>query len=321
MARVFIDGFESGSLQLWEAVVGASIISALSGMDGNYCVDCYGTAQKYIKKNISALSEVYIAFRFIPKLTSRFLGFYNGTTLLAKLQISGNGGYVQAYRGTTLIATGSTVINYDSAYLFEVKYTPHGTTGDFKVKVNGILDIDFSGNTTPGATSVDGIMLSNNDGNIAPGYFDNVVIDDANFPGNTRIQAIKPTASGNSTQWTPDTGSNWDRVDEVPPSDTDYNWCNQANLVDLFTFGDLQGQVDTVKCVQVQARAFRNGDPMPTKLQLGVRSGGNNYFGSSLDVTTSAKGLAAIWEADPATSQAWTVNGVNSAEFGYKSAA
>ncbi len=327
MARVFIDGFESGSFDLWDVVNNMQLISAPSnGLDGDYAAKNNSTNNSYLHKNITSLSEIYVGVRLkVGDYSNRAaISFYNSTTCLLVICRNTTSGCWQARLSSptgTLLGEGTIATTLGQVIQIEVRYIPNTSSGVVQVKINGVLDINYSGNTTPGATSVNGVRLNENTTGNPWHVYDNFIIDNSAWPGNTRIQAIKPTAAGNSTQWTPDTGSNWDRVDEVPPSDTDYNWCNQANLVDLFTFGDLQGQVDTVKCVQVQARAVRNGDPMPTKLQLGVRSDGVNYFSSSLDVTTSAKGFAALWETDPATSQAWTVNGVNNAEFGYKSAA
>lgn len=325
MARVFIDGFESGSTQLWDTAYDVSMATGIAGMDGTYC--CNVPVSSYLVKNLSAMTEIYCAFRFRPYSTGsgnrNIFVLYNDTTLLGFIRhANNNSDILRVYNGSgALLASGTAILTISNTYHIEVYFKTGTTNGAWKVKINGVMDIDFTGNV---GTSLSVNRLRHgwrSTTELGGFHIDNIVVDNAEWPGNTRIQAIVPTAAGNSTEWTPDTGSNWDRVDEAPPSDTDYNYCNQANLVDLFTFSDLQGQVDTVKCVQVQARALRNGDPLPTKLQLGVRSGGSNYFSSSQDVPTSAKGLAALWETDPATSQAWTVSGVNNAEFGYKSAA
>ena len=40
MARLFIDGFESGQEDLWDAESGASVVSSAGlDMDGDYCLD------------------------------------------------------------------------------------------------------------------------------------------------------------------------------------------------------------------------------------------------------------------------------------------
>ncbi|MDI6854392.1 MAG: hypothetical protein QME75_12405 [Deltaproteobacteria bacterium] len=324
MARIFIDGFESGQLNLWDGVVGATVVAAQSGMDGSYCLDCYsaGTAQKYVKKNISALSEIFIGFRWMPKNANRFLSFYNGSTLLGKLHLSGNGGNIVAYRGSTSIATGTETINYNSVYLIEVRYKPDDSAGVFQVKVNGVTDIDFSGDTTPGATTVDNFWLSHNDNNFPSGYFDNVVVDDADWPGNTRIAALKPIGAGSLTQWDPSAGSNWDCVDEVPASDSDYISTDAAEEVDLFAAADLPANAYSVKCVQVQARALKEGNSLNVQnLQLACRTNLNDYFSENFAVPTSAKSFAKLWQNNPNTAQPWTKGEVDAMEIGVKAVA
>ena len=57
------------------------------------------------------------------------------------------------------MATGAIAVNVGTPVLIEVHYKPHNTEGVFQVKVGGILDIDFTGDTTDGATAIDGIRV------------------------------------------------------------------------------------------------------------------------------------------------------------------
>jgi len=327
MARVFIDGFESGGLDLWDTIGGeAAVNSSLSGRDGNYCLNCYGSASayKYLMKAIPSKSELYVAFLFNPGNSGRIFSFYNSGTKLGYISLSSiSVGNIQAYKGpSTLLATGTAMITGSTWYLIEIHYIPATSGGVFQVKVNGISDISYSGNTTPGATTIDGIMVGCDDSYWPPGYYDNVIVDDAAWIGNTKIQAIKPTSAGNSTQWGPSSGSNWDCVNEMPANDNDYVSTNSNDFLDLYTFSDLTGSIEEIKCVQVQARTVKNGAPTPQNLQLAVRSGGTNYFSSSNVVPyVNPKSLFNIWQLNPNTSAAWTVSEVNAAEFGMNAVA
>jgi hypothetical protein len=325
MARVFIDGFESGGLGLWDTIGGtAAVNNSLSGRDGNYCLDCLGagSGQKYLIKTIASKSALYVAFRFYPSNSNRFFTFYNGTTKLGYVNLTALGGNVRAYRGDTLLATGTVTVNGSTWHLIEIHYIPATSGGVFQVKVNGISDISYSGSTTPGATTIDRIMVGHDDSAWPPGYYDNVILDDADWIGDTKIQAIKPTAAGNSTQWDPSSGSNWDCVDEIPANDNDYVSTNSNDALDLYTFSDLTGSIEEVKCVQLQARTIRNGAATPQNLQLAVRSGGTNYFSSSMAVPyVNPKSFSTIWQLNPNTSAAWSVSEVNAADFGMKAVA
>jgi hypothetical protein len=322
MARLFIDGFEHGNLDLWDSILNpanVSVDSVLSGRDGNYCLRCDASNQTGVYKNLPSRSELYVALKIYPKNSARVFRFYSGTTALGYLWLSALGGQLQAKRDdATILATGTVTINVNTWYLVEVHYKPADSGGIFQVKVDGVLDIDFSGDTTPGGATVDRIAVGTDSFSFGLGYYDNIIVDDAAWIGDTRIQAIKPSAAGSSAQWDPSAGANWDCVKEVPPSDTDFNSTGAAEEIDLFTFGDLTGSIESVKCVQVQSRAKFEGNPTAQKLQLGVRQGGANYFGASKDLTTAFKQHSQIWEQDPATAAPWTPGGVNSAEFGYK---
>jgi hypothetical protein len=327
MARVFLDGFEAGDLKLWNLVVGAYLSSGVAGMDGTYCLNCDGFGDYYAHKYLAAASEYYLAFRYrgsSAQYASSMCYFFNGTTQLARLRRNPSSGFLEIRRGTgygTVLATGAIAVNVGTPVLIEVHYKPHNTEGVFQVKVGGILDIDFTGDTTDGATAIDAIRLGGDSGYYSSCWFDNVVIDNAAWPGNTKIQAIKPTGAGNSTQWTPSAGGNYQCVDEVPPSESDFVSTNTIGHLDLYAAGDLVGTIGSVKCVQVQALAKAEGSPSPHNLQLAVRTNGADYFSDDKAVPSSSTQLSSLWEANPATSAPWQEAEVNAMEIGAKAVA
>lgn len=324
MARVFIDGFEAGDLKLWDAAPGTSVVAAVSGMDGSYCLYISASGE-YVKKTIPSNDEYYVAFLYRPvdvTWSKDICCFYNGTTLLGSLRRNGTTNVLEIYRGVTLVETG-TISNFiNTTYLIEVCYKPaENPNGVFQVKVNGVLDIDFSGDTTDGPIAIDGFQLGL-DAWTSYGYYDNIVIDDATWPGNTKIQAIVPTGAGASTQWAPSAGSNYACVDEVPASETDYVSTNTAGHLDTYAAGDLTGDIENIKCVQVQALAVKEGAPTPLNLELAVKSGATTYLSADQAVpATTSQALSALWELDPATAAPWEIAAVNALEIGEKAVA
>jgi len=250
--------------------------------------------------------------------------FFNGTTQLARLRRNPSSGLLEIRRGTgsgTLLATGAIAVNVATPILIEVHYKPHNTEGVFQVKVGGILDIDFTGDTTDGATATDGIRVGGDGTYYSSCWFDNVVVDNAAWPGNTKIQAIKPAGAGNSTQWIPSAGDNYACVDEVPPSETDFIVTNALDHLDLYAAGDLVGTIGSVKCVQLQALAKAEGSPTPHNLRLAVGTNGANYFSGDKAVPSSSAQLSNLWEANPATAVPWQEAEVNAMEIGVKAVA
>jgi len=337
VARLFIDGFEAGDYNLWNTVnVPAAISVTTSGSpaSGSYHVSITSSSNyPYLEKNLgSTKTELYVKFRYKPysqhSYNKHLLTFRDGAgTVIASLARNTTSYKLEARRGGnagTLLATGTAALQLDTYYLIEVRYKPLDSGGVFQVKVDGILDIDYSGDTTNGNQNVQYVRIGSSaeTGVYCYAYFDDVVIDDANWIGNSRIQGIRPNGAGNSTQWDPSAGNNWDCVDEVPLSDTDYVSTNVTDEIDLYALGNLAGSVGSVKCIQVQARAAYEGTPIPTKQQLAVRTNSNNYFSSSQS-PPSAFGMPIrnIWETNPNTSAAWTESEINALEAGIKAVA
>jgi hypothetical protein len=163
-------------------------------------------------------------------------------------------------------------------------------------------------------------MLSEDGNNWGSGYYDNIIVDDANWIGNTRIQAIQVNGPGAFSQFTPSAGANWQNVDEIPYSETDYNETTDGGKLDTFVHGALTGTPANIKAVQVQARGKLIGNPTTTNLQLAVGTGGSLYYSGNQALVVNSKSVSGLWEVNPATGQPWTVADVNAAEIGYRSA-
>ena len=325
MARIFIDGFESGGDDLWDAESNANVISSAGlNMDGSYCLDINGLVE-YVSKNITLDDEMYFAFLYRPTASNSkaILSVWNGAAVLIHLWL--NAGVISVNRGVgTVLDTGTESISLNTTYLIEVHIKIADSGGRIETKVNGVADIDFTGDTKEGAyTQFDKVRLGQ--GAVASyycaAYFDNFRMDDAGWIGDTKIQAIVPTGAGNTTGWTPSVGANWGCVDEKPASDADYVSINANDIVDTYAAGNIVGSIDNVKCVQIQARSRTEGSPTPTNLKLVVRSGGTDYLSGDKVIPVSEKGLWNLWELNPADSLAWEEADVNAMEIGIKSAA
>jgi hypothetical protein len=96
-------------------------------------------------------------------------------------------------------------------------------------------------------TNISVLALPHVTGSTAPsvtwagaGYVDDIYIDDTTGEQNSppiprRFVYALPNGAGYSTQWTPNTGTNWQAVDEIPPdSETTYVLAESAGLVDAY---------------------------------------------------------------------------------------
>jgi len=324
MARIFLDGFESGGLDQFTSSSGAAVVSSSGlSMDGNYCLDLTGQLDTG-QISISATGEIYTAFLYrATNNNSNLIAFFSGGSCVGFLH-RGSSGVLSAYRSSTVLVSSAFAMSLATTYFVEVYFKLHDSSGRFVVKVNGIIVIDFTGDTNPSLTTFNSLIF----GNAATGaasygfaYYDNIILDTTNWIGKTYIQGLAVTGAGTTTQLTPSTGSNYACVDEIPASDTDYVYSNTVDQLDTYAAGNLTGTIGTIKAVQVQSRVVKEGTATPQNIKLAVRSGATDYVSADKVVPTTAATVAGIWETDPATSAAWSEANVNAVEIGVKTAA
>lgn len=316
-----MDGFESGDLGLWGGINGATTNNSRAGRTGNYCLT-FSQSQS-LSTGLSTSAEVYVAFKHSMPMTSSNcrLVFYSGGTQLGGITIAWNN--VTAWRGSeTALTSGIYSLPSDLFYLLEIWYKPKiDGTGRFKILYNGLTTIDFTGQTANNALSVTGIGFWAG----APSsssYVDDFIVDDANWIGSTSIQSLVPTGAGATTQFDPSTGANYECVNEIPPSDTDYVSTNVPDEIDTYACGNLPGTINSVKAVQVQARCMQEGSPAVPKIQLVTRPTSTDRVSASKSVQTFAPGMVSnIWELNPDDSAAWAEADVNGMEIGVKAVA
>jgi hypothetical protein len=325
MALLFFDSFDhyvGADINLkYPSYTGIAITSG--GRNGTNRI--YG-ANANFTKTFPATDEMICGFAWnATSPGSRILAFASGVT--AQLTMS----YTTGPKLRVTVAGGS----YDGSfifspsvwYYFEVRLKIHDTAGEIEVRIDGsptpdiyqtnidtqtstltTMDSATLGLTGNGTWSVDDLYLCDTTGP-APNN---------TFLGDVRVVALLPSGSGNYTQWTPSTGSNYQNVDEAAPDgDSTYNSTATPSNKDTFAFGDLS-MTGTVHGVQyiLHARKDDAGTrviaPMARISSTDYVSGTSHYLGSSYAYYIQCL------EQSPASSSAWTVSEINGAEFGYE---
>lgn len=229
-----------------------------------------------------------------------------------QLQVSRNGS-IPALSGLLPLRAG--VWNF-----VELDYAVHDSTGAWEVRLNDVAVIGpTSGlDTRNGGTGViDNLYVVAQGGNTRA--YDDMYFASGttSFLGDGRVITSMPTGDGGNTAWTPNTGSRWAAVDEVPhSSDTDYISNGTSGQRDTFTFAAL-GITGTIKAV-VLGLVARKDDAGTRQVKSTVRRGSTNYDGSvvlSLP-TTYQRFDGDVMTVDPSDSGAWTVADVDASEFG-----
>jgi len=327
MALLFMDGFDAGDYATKYTLAG--IAATATGRFGGSSVSITSNG---LKKSITPSAQVFCGFAYTTPSVSNAAGGSSQIFILSgdvgateHLRISSGGGQVWLGRAGTQITTaanpyGETANGWQ---YWEVSATIADTGGTCIIRINGTEVINFTGDTRNGGTStnIDTVQLWRG-GNNPACSFDDFYICDATgttnntFLGDVRVQTLTPNAAGSSTQWVP-TGSanNWDNVNELPFSTTDYNSSATSGQRDLYALTDLLAGTAQVLGVQNNV-VVRKTDAGARSVRTVSKSGATVVTGTAVSLSTSDTTVSTLRTTDPATSAAWTVSGVNALEAG-----
>jgi hypothetical protein len=325
MARVFTEGFEIGDTLFWNASADGGGIISTNPRSGTYATETNSATGA--TKTFTGLSELYLRFGWRATSTdntSYRFRFRNSTTSLVQIRVTGGG--LAAYVGTTLVATGGiTTLQANTWYLFEFHIKIADSGGRIEAKIDGILDIDYTGDTKPGtATTVDNIYLVDS----STGAVDDLAMNDTtgatdnSWCGDGRVIALTPNANGDSSQFVGSDGNSTDNyllVDETPSDgDTTYVATSGVGYVDMYNLSDTGLTSKTILRVWPEARA-REAVAASGTFQLGVKTGGTEYWSSTQTLLTSyARFLGTVHTTNPQTGVAWTIADLDAIQAGVK---
>lgn len=283
-----------------------------------------GSSNRYIAKNITASTDVYVGCAFYMDASNKnlyaFFGDAGATTHITILFTSGQN--ISIIRGGTTLATSTGTLPLNAWIYVEVHARVDDTTGSVEVRIDGSNTnyVSYSGDTKNAGTNntIDRVRFYNAYSN---SLIDDIYICDGTgslnntFLGEKRVQTLFPTGAGASTGLTPSTGSNYQNVDEVPASATDYNGSDVAGTRDTYAMTDLVAGTTGVSGVRGVMYAHKS-DAGVASMKQAIRSGGTNYYGATQALTASMLSYNDIFETNPNTAAAWTPTEVNNAELG-----
>jgi hypothetical protein len=295
-----------------------------------------GATSGVARKSFTAVSEVFASYAMYHAggangVTLTLRGDANATTHLTICRNSS--GFLEVRRGTTsgtVLATGATVIPDSTWTHVQVRATVADSGGIVQARLNGLgsNEIDFTGDTKNAGmnSTIDNAEWnSTSSSNI---YTDAVLLDTAadatggnnTWTGDVRVIPLTVTGDGNSSQFVGSDGNstnNFQLVDELPFSSTDYVGASTSGNTDTYALADLPAGVTDIRAVQI-CGSIAKSDAGSVTPQLVMRSGGTDYAGSSLVPSTTYRTELMFRETDPATSAAWTASGVNALQIGVK---
>ena len=321
--RLFTDGAEFQDLLFWDITNVVTNVTT-TPRSGNRCYSLGGNATPV--KTIPSLSEFY--FRFGYRVTAfhylhRLPRWLKGSNELGHLRVNDVSGLVEIYSGGVLKATGSIPIKLDTIYLIEL-HVNISDTGIIEVKIEGLPDASFTGDTKPGSeTNVDALQF------IGTGYIqliDDLALNDTtggvddSWCGDGKIILQTPNGAGDNTGLTPSAGSNYECVDEFPnDGDTTYVGDTVVDDYDLYNLTPC-GLVDVdILRVWAEARA-RDVNAAGGVCKLGLKTEATEYWSAGdLSLLTSYSPIPGTRHTvNPNTAIAWTTAQLDALQAGFK---
>jgi len=340
MALLWIEGFEGFGTSIGSAPSPVGIIdrkypivNRTAFMDietGRYdlCleIDPLGCIQSpHLTTNTTSIIGLAVKLP-LTSVNTQVVALYEGANLGVNVKVT-SAGYLAVYNNTTLLGTTVNGISFDTWFYLELKVLTDDSVGTVDVHVNGASWLSLTNqDTQPGANSYhtafrladavyNGVIVSFDD----LYFLDGSGAANNDFLGNMRVVSLDPSASGDSTDWTPSAGSNYENVDDggITDDDTTYNETSTDTHQDLYNYEDLPAAAATVAGVQIVTETRVTAGSMDVSAV--IKTGTTTSVGSADTITsTDYVTTTRVEELDPDTSNPWTPSGVNGAQFGIK---
>lgn len=213
-----------------------------------------------------------------------------------------------------LLATGNQVFNGDQVYHIQLHYKMANSGGIVQTKIDktstdATYDINFSGDTQPGAeVNFDQLIIRQNfNAGSDYVYFSSLYVDSAGFQGILRIKTYKPNRDGLYTAWPKSTGTTaWTLLKDVPhDSDATYIYSQTLGQKQSVGFEPFDGPTNSqilANCHVYMSRRISSGS-----FNAYARSNGTEGAPLNIVPGSNYRSNVNIMQLDPNTSAAWTV--------------
>jgi hypothetical protein len=343
MSLLFFDGFDGydaagdmTSYGSWNASPGAGIYTLVrTGTGKSVGLGSANSAIRYVFTTDQAGKTIFcgIAFRRdgnVSGITTVHPLFSLYSTASGEgspqILVSVNGSnQIEIIRGSTVLATGATVLADATWYYIESKFLVANSGGTVQVKINQAVEVTYaSGDTQEQATdSVLQIGVGCQASYSIPCYLDDFYALNSDgtvnntYLGEQRCEIITPT-SDSSVAWTRNTGAtNFSAVDDAigaPDDDTTYVSSSTSAQKDEYGLSDLT-VISTVAGVKLVTRAEKD-DANPLSLKTGVKSGATDQqvthalgvgYANFIDIFETSDGVSTAFDATTVNSLLSTI--------------
>jgi hypothetical protein len=195
--RRFTESFDMQSFDQFNSALFCTIANSSLG-GGDFAMSSGGAQQKQFSVSDD---EWYFGYFFAPdnpgvNVNHMSVAWMNGSTVLGSLRFNGDK-QLEVYVGSSPVSAGTYIwSNFEGRHI-QVYVKIANSGGKIQVKVDGVLEVDFTGDTQPGAdTVVDGFKHE------ADGVYAAIVVNDStgtednSWPGVVRMRGRKPDEDG-----------------------------------------------------------------------------------------------------------------------------
>jgi hypothetical protein len=266
--------------------------------------------------------------------TTTVMAFYDSTAADYQMTLTWDGSgppfNFKLHRGTrtgTVVGTGTFPLLTNVYYYVEMKVTFADSGGTAEVRVNGITDITYTGDTKNTANAYGNYIVFGEQVGVTRAWCDDYYLCDGTgsapfntFLGDVRVSSLLPSGNGNSSQWIGSDGNSTDNyalIDEPgAASSTDYVQAANVGDKDTYAMANLPSGAGTVYAVKPVIVATKT-DAGSRSIASVVRSGTSEVDSANKALTASYQWLTDI-RLDKPGGTGWTVADVNGMEVGQK---
>jgi len=317
MAKVlpWCTGLEGGTALVFDYTTGTITVSGAAARTGSYGMNiAYNSFAR--ADLVTPVAELYMGQAFQPHIAGgRLVTWYSETAALGYVQIT-NLKTVQAYVGSTLVASSSQTFPLTGFHAIVVRAKIDDAAGVIQVWVDGNLFIDYSGDTKPGADSqISTVQYGISSAN--SGMYDDIWLATSLISYDAKIVGLRPSADGDLTEWTAfGGGSHYEKVREIPPDDdTSYEYSTVSGNRALYHIDDLDGVGKTILGLNVTAVMAETAGSVG-KTRILAKTGGTVYNGDDEDLFITYSALNKFWATNPDTGVAWADADVDALQIG-----
>ena len=328
--ELFVDSFDTGvSAERWSLFQGnitpsITIPSVGNGRHGSASGRISGMFPNgfggFRSRYVTASTHLVVGAAVRRNLSTNLalLGFLSTATGGPDVRLGSNG-LLQYYRGSGPVVTTDFAVAHGAWYYLELGVVI-GASGSLEIRVNKTPVVSVSGiDTRPAgsATTCNAAQMYMAGGNpIGSVDFEDFYIaygDELKWLGDIRVDELPLTGNATPQDWTPDSGSAWERLN----TDAGYITGTDVGDASLFDIASFTPATINIHAVQLTGKA-RKTDTGSKSIALQVKSGSTIDVGPDLALSDTTLAYTSTFEQDPGTGAAWTDSALNALKVGVK---